>query len=96
MSEIQEKIFDSELYLPYMYKDKAKEYKLFFKPDTKSWYIKSNNPNYDEATNLYSRVYLKNIYDNKELYKANNSKWSPAYKKWYTYSSNTILREHFE
>ena len=96
MSEIQEKVYENELYLSYEMRDKAKQYKCFFKPETKSWFIKSNNPNYDEAINLYSITYLKNIFDNKEIYKANGARWSPTYKKWYTYSSNVTLQEYFE
>jgi hypothetical protein len=91
-----DKTYKEELYIPYENKDKAKEYKCFFNPVSKSWFIHSNNEHFDKATNLYSITYLKNIFDNKELYKANGARWSLAYKQWYTYSSNVTLQEYFE
>ena len=51
---------------------------------------------YDEMVNLYSRVYLKNIFENKEIYKKNKARWSPEKKDWYTYTSNDALKDYFE
>lgn len=91
-----DKIYESELYVPYENKDKAKEYKCFFNPELKAWFISSNNEHYDEMSNLYTKTYLKNIYKNKEIYKLNGAKWSPTYNKWFTYASNVTLQEYFE
>ena len=91
-----DKIYESELYVPYENKDKAKEYSLFFNNELKTWFIRSNNEHYDEMCNLYTKTYLKNIYKNKEIYKLNVARWSPTYNKWFTYASNVKLQEYFE
>ena len=86
----------SELFIPFDRKEEAKKTRCLFNVESKTWFIKNNNERYDEMVQLYSKRYLKNDYDNKELYKANEARWSPSDKKWFTYSSNESLQEYFE
>ena len=92
----EKKVYEAELYVPYDKKDEVKQFKCYFNPTAKAWMIKDNNEHYDEMINLYSKTYLKNFFENKDLYKLHGARWSPAYKKWFTYSSNEPLKQYFE
>lgn len=84
-----------ELEVPFEDKDIAKSAKCWFNPESKNWCIDVENEKYDEMVKLYSRVHLYNIFENKEIYKANKAKWNFKKCYWTTYSSNDALKDYF-
>ena len=93
MTEIFSNTF---LEVPYEHKDIAKSNRCFFNMTAKQWSISPSNENYDTMVQLFKIVYLKNIFENREIYKLNGAKWSQLHKSWYTYKSNIKLVEYFE
>ena len=84
---LKDKIDFYELDVPFEDKDIAKAAKCWFNTESKNWCIDVKNDKYDEMISLYSRVYLENIFENKEIYKANKARWSPNWSRFFQEST---------
>ena len=91
---LKELNINTVLEIPYELKHIANENKLKFDSTLKKFVINEHHDNYNEIIELFEIVYLKNNFELKETYKANNGKWDVIKKKWYTFKSNEKLSEH--
>ena len=92
---LKELTINTVLEIPFELKHIANANKLLFDKDLKKFVISEHHDNYNEIVELFEKVYLKNDFELKDTYKANNGKWDIIKKKWYTYKSNVLLFEHF-
>ena len=84
-----------ELYIPFEYRDVAKNNHLYFNYKTKKWRICSDHENYETLKDNFTKVYLVGDYELKDIYKINGAKWDETKKYWYTYKINDKLKEYF-
>ena len=89
-------ILNTFLEVPFEHKEIAKANHCFFHKENKKWSINKHSENHDTMVNLFKIINLKNIYDNKDIYKLHGAKWNPQNKQWYTYKSNNVLSDYFE